>query len=113
MRASVAIDAGICGFHTQAYATGHDNRTVTLELDSDCEKITRLGHVLRQAGPIDAYHEISPVGKSVMLETARSVLQGCCAGCAVPIGLFKCMQVAAGLALPKDIRIHLSKDRNE
>jgi hypothetical protein len=33
----------------------------------------------------------------------------CCAGCAVPAGLFKAMQVAAGLALPKDITIRLAK----
>jgi hypothetical protein len=82
---------------------------VTLEIDSNCEKITRLGQVLQQVGPIDAYRGISPTGKSVMLETARNVLQGCCAGCAVPIALFKCMQVAAGLALPQEIRIELFK----
>ncbi len=109
MEARVAIDAGICGFRTEACATSRDERLVTLGIDSNCEKITRLGQVLQQAGPIDAYREISPTGKSVMLETARNVLQGCCAGCAVPIGLFKCMQVAAGLALPKEIRIELSK----
>ena len=41
----------------------------------------------------------------------RANLHGCCAGCAVPVGLFKAMQVAAGLALPKDIEIALSLER--
>ncbi|MFN2352102.1 MAG: hypothetical protein ABR497_09170, partial [Kiritimatiellia bacterium] len=36
-------------------------------------------------------------------------LKGCCAGCAVPVGVFKAMQVAAGLALPKDPTITLFK----
>jgi hypothetical protein len=40
----------------------------------------------------------------------RATLKGCCAGCAVPAGLFKAMQVAAGLALPKDINIRLTKE---
>ncbi len=30
--------------------------------------------------------------------------------CVVPVGLFKAMQVAAGLALPKDIHIQLTKE---
>ena len=46
-----------------------------------------------------------------LLTTAvRENLTGCCAGCAVPVGLFKAMQVAAGLALPKDINIKLGKE---
>jgi len=40
----------------------------------------------------------------------QAVLTGCCAGCAVPVGLFKAMQVAAGLALAKDIAITLAKE---
>jgi len=40
----------------------------------------------------------------------RETLKGCCAGCAVPAGLFKAMQVAAGLALPQDITIRLSAE---
>lgn len=59
---------------------------------------------------IDAYQEISPCGPAVIITTAQGTFTGCCAGCAVPIGLFKAMQVAAGLALPKDINIKLAKE---
>jgi len=44
----------------------------------------------------------------VVMATVREHLKGCCAGCAVPVGIFKGMQVAAGLALPKDITIKMS-----
>jgi hypothetical protein len=44
------------------------------------------------------------------MTAVKETLTGCCAGCAVPVGLFKAMQVAAGLALPKDITIKLTKD---
>lgn len=40
-----------------------------------------------------------------MLGTSRETLRGCCAGCAAPSAVFKAMQVAAGVALPKDITL--------
>ncbi|MGB9596019.1 MAG: DUF6951 family protein [Candidatus Poribacteria bacterium] len=36
-------------------------------------------------------------------------MKGCCSGCAVPVGIFKSMQVAAMLALPMDISIKIAK----
>ena len=109
--ASVEIDAGVCGFITRATVSSDDRQNVTFDVTSDCEKIVLLGETLRGLGAIDAYQEISPTaGESVLLRTARECFSGCCAGCAVPPGLFKAMQVTAGLALPKDIRITLTKE---
>jgi len=110
MKATVKIDAGICGFQTTACVTGDDDQAVTFDVRSSCEKIRQLGELLKDRGSIDAYQEIGPASDSVILQSARTVLKGCCAGCAVPAGLFKGMQVAAGLALPKDIRIALTKE---
>ena len=110
MHAKVVIDAGICGFQTVAQVAGADDQNVTFEVRSDCDKINRLGRLLRENGPIDAYREIDPRGESVLLCMVRSTLSGCCAGCAVPVGLLKAMQVAAGLALPKDVHIQLHRE---
>lgn len=110
MKATVEVDAGICGFKTSACVNSEDDQHVAFDLESDCEKITVLAAALGEKGLIDAYQEISPASESVLMQTARSVLTGCCAGCAVPAGLFKAMQVAAGIALPKDITIRLAKD---
>ena len=66
--------------------------------------------MLREKSPINAYAEISPEADGVVLSVVRSTLKGCCAGCAVPAVLFKAMQVAAGLALPRDISIKLGKE---
>jgi len=108
--ALVEIDAGICGFKTQAKAVSEDQQNVVIEVASPCEKIARLGEALRAQGPIDAFQEISPASESVLMGIVRETLKGCCAGCAVPAGLFKAMQVAAGLALPKDINIRLTRE---
>jgi len=109
MKASVEIDAGICGFRTTACVNSEDNQNVTFDIDTNCEKITRLAQNLGEKGHIDAYQEISPGGPAVIMTAAEENLTGCCAGCAVPAGLFKAMQVAADLALPKDITIKLAK----
>jgi hypothetical protein len=110
VNAKVAIKAGICGFETVASATSADGQMVAFEVDSDCEKIQRLAAALKEKGPVDAYQEISPAAESVVMQTVRDSLKGCCAGCAVPVGLFKACQVASGLALPRDISIALSKE---
>jgi hypothetical protein len=110
MKTTVEIDAGICGLQTTARVNSEDSRNVTFDIDTNCDKIARLAKVIGEKGPIDAYQEISPCGPAVIMTTVRHMLAGCCAGCAVPVGLFKAMQVAAGLALPKDIIIKLTKD---
>lgn len=109
MQAQVNIEAGVCGFRTEALVTSSDSQFVTFTVKTDCEKIGRLGAALNEKGAIDAYQEISPAAESVVMGMARTTLRGCCAGCVVPVGLFKAMQVAAGLALPRDIAIHLAK----
>ena len=110
MIAKVDIAAGICGFRTAGTASADDSQNVSFAITSDCEKIQNLATKLAQGGPLDAYQEISPASPSVLMQTVRENLCGCCAGCAVPAGLFKAMQVAAGLALPKDITIKLTQE---
>ena len=110
MKAKVSVDAGICGFHTKIVPVSEDGQNVEFQIASGCEKIKALAQTLKEKGAVDAYQEISPTGESVILSVVRSTLKGCCAGCAVPVGLFKAMQIAAGLALPKDIMITISKE---
>ncbi len=110
MKARVEIEAGICGFRTAAGADCEDGQNVTFAITTDCEKIGGLAEALKAKGPLDAFQEISPATESVLLGTVRSTLKGCCAGCAVPVGLFKAMQVAAGLALPADVVVRLAKE---
>ena len=110
MKAKVEIDAGVCGFQTVASATSLDDQNVSFDVHSDCEKIHNLAAALNDKGLIDAYQEISPAQQGAVMQTAGAVLKGCCAACAVPVGLFKAMQIAAGLALPKDISVRLTKE---
>ena len=110
MKAKANIDAGVCGFMTTAWVTSEDSQNVTFDIDTNCDKIAQLAQAIGEKGPIDAYQEISPGGPAVIMTKVKELLPGCFAGCSVPFGLFKAMQVAAGLALPKDINIQLAKE---
>ena len=101
------INAGVCGFHTTVIARSDDMQMVTLEIASECEKIRGLAEALRI--PIDSYQEIGDGSEGVVLKAARSRLKGCCAGCAVPSGIFKSVQVAGGVALPAPVSFTIER----
>ncbi|OGF50749.1 MAG: hypothetical protein A2044_07850 [Candidatus Firestonebacteria bacterium GWA2_43_8] len=100
------VEAGICGFVTEIEAMSDDEQNVSFKIKSDCEKIQSLGGKIPK---VDAYSEISTGFEGGLYKVIRAKLRGCCSGCAVPVGIFKSMQVAAMLALPKDIVIKIEK----
>ena len=106
MMCDMQISAGICGFTTSVKADSPDDMMVTLDIQTDCEKVGALASKL--AGKeIDGYAEIGAGADGVVLTAARETLLGCCAACVVPCGIFKSVQVAARVALPKDISISM------
>lgn len=107
MKAAVRVDAGICGFQTRIEAESDDTQNVRFRFASGCEKAERFGAALVARGPVDGYGELGAGSEGVILTTARETLKGCCAACAVPIAVFKAMQVAAGVALPADVALSL------
>lgn len=103
----MVVDAGICGFQTRIHADGEDAQNVTFKIVSGCEKARAFGEALIAKGPVDGYAEIGAGFDGVVLTTGRESMKGCCAACAVPVGAFKVMQVAAGVALPKDVTLKI------
>lgn len=106
MTAKASIYAGVCGFRTSITATSDDSQHVQFQVQSDCSKITEMAEGLPT---VDGYQEIADGFDGAVHGRVREVLRGCCSGCIVPPGLFKCMQVAAGLALPVNPTVELSK----
>ncbi len=101
------IRAGVCGFTTTVVAQSDDIQNVTLEIESDCENIKRLADGFPQ---VDAYSEIGAGFDGAIHRAVRTSLKGCCSGCVVPCGIFKAVQVAAGLALPAPASIEIIKE---
>ena len=96
------VDAGICGFVTGISAESEDQQMVTFRIESPCANIQHLAGLL---GTVDAYAELGAGFDGEVHSAARQSLKGCCSGCVVPVSIFKAMQVAARVALPKDVSI--------
>jgi hypothetical protein len=103
--ATAHIEAGICGF-TTTVKTRTEAGIVKLHIESDCEHIQKLAAALTEVEP---FREISFRGSGpVTYELAR--LHCAHAACPVPTGILKAIEVEAGLALPKDVTITVTKD---
>jgi hypothetical protein len=101
------ISAGVYGFHTTVRAGSNDQQFVTLDIESDCDKIQSLAAALKE--PIDAYQEIGDGHDGIVLKAATAHLRGCCAGCAVPSGIFKSVQAAGSVALPAPVSFTMER----
>jgi len=110
MRGRSSIDAGTCGFHTAVAAESADKRHVTFAIETECDVVARLVAALEGLQPIDVYGEVDKRKESVILATVAETMAECRKSCAVPLGIFKAMQVVTGLALPKDVHIEVVAD---
>lgn len=103
--AKAEIDAGVCGFTTTVEART-DGEMAALSIQSDCPAIQKMSIELTRVNP---YKEIS--AKRAVPETLQAGLKFCThAACPVPVGIIKAVEVEAGLALPKDATIKVSRD---
>lgn len=106
--AKAEINAGACGF-TTVVLTEMDGDRCKIVIQSECKAITRLGEVLKEVNP---YQEISFRREGP--QTLKMAAQYCThTACPVPSGIIKAIEVEAGLNLPVDVSIKLSKTADE
>jgi len=99
--AKVVVDSGICGFSTTITAVSEDMQFVDIEFESTCPHISKAREELKR---VDAYHEIFK--KPHETEIYRILSQYLPhVSCPSYSGFLKAVEVAAGLALPKDASI--------
>jgi hypothetical protein len=103
--AKAEIDAGICGFRTTVVARQNGDGTVHLEVESDCKAVMKLAERIHQ---VDPYREFTwrRQGPQTLAEAPQCLSHP---ACPVPSGIIKVVEVEAGLALPKDVTITISK----
>jgi hypothetical protein len=98
------IQSGICGFSTTVVARA-DGSVCSLTITSDCPAIERLAQDLHEVNP---WEEITYRGNGP--RTLRLAQEHCPhPACPVPSGIIKAIEVEAGLALPKDAVITVTK----
>ncbi len=100
------IDAGICGFQTTVRAEAESMRKVKLTIESDCPQIRKAAEQLPEMDMLDELK--SGLGHGHVY----GVLSGCVrhATCPVGSGILKAAEASAGLALPKDVSIKVTKE---
>ena len=106
MKSNVKVMAGVCGMLTEIRATSDDSSgTVKLKIDSDCKNIQNLARELEVVNP---FEEIAfrGEGPSILRLAAKHCKH---AACPVASGIIKAIEVASGLALPKDAVIQVTK----
>ena len=104
--ALVNVQPGICGFPAQITATADEDLQVNIKIQSGCPAIQAMEADLQG---LDAYAEVlSGWGTSTV---NKSATQHCHhAACPVPAGILKAIEVAAQLALPKDVVMEIRKE---
>lgn len=102
--AKAEVMAGNCGFTTRIEAIMNGS-TCELQITSECKAIERMAEELTQVNP---YQEIS--FKQGMPVIHNAGVKHCThAACPVPVSIVKAVEIEAGLALPEDVTIKLSK----
>lgn len=103
--AKVTVDSGICGFRTVIQAASEDMQHVELEFECTCPHVNEAKGELKR---VDAYSEIfkSPHETEVYRILSKYLPH---VACPVYCGFYKAIEVAAGLALPKDAVIKVER----
>ena len=102
--AKAEISPGNCGFSTTV-ETKMDGKVCKITITSECTAIQKLAQELTEVNPMG---EISfRRGTPVTLQMGAKYCTH--TACPVPVGIIKAMELEAGLALPSDVTIKLSK----
>ena len=102
----VVVDAGVCGYKATIRAEKSTGYNVRLQIETDCPHVSKIA---LEPLEVDAVRQIGLRGglPSLLVDA-----YACCAhaACVVPSALIKAVEVAAGLALPADVSMKISKE---
>lgn len=86
-----------------------DNKTVRVEItESECKQIQRLSNHLSE---ISLRELFLPMTRNPVYIAAEK--SGCHPSCAIPLAVLKAVEVAWGVALPRDVRIKFKHESLE
>ncbi|MCR3923429.1 MAG: hypothetical protein NUK65_13095 [Firmicutes bacterium] len=103
--ATATVEAGVCGFSTTIEAVPEDRGNVKLIIDTACPNLKPLAQELATVnGMKECYAKI---GESTVFEVTRKYCKH--AACPVPTAIHKAIEVACKLALPRDVKMTISK----
>ncbi len=101
----VQVDPGICGLKSSITVESSDMMSAKVSIESECPDIRKIGEHIQE---IDSMKDVfAKLGDSSVYKLGKEF---CSHGtCPVPGAILKGVEVACGLALPKDVSIHIEK----
>lgn len=102
--ARAEVQAGICGF-TTVIETEMEGDACRVSLRSECPAIQRMAAELTQVDPLQEISSRRKVPRILQMGMKHCTH----AACPVPVGIVKAVEVEAGLALPADVSIKISR----
>ena len=101
----VNVDPGICGLKSTITVKATDMMSAEVSIESDCPDIRKIGENIKEIDPMkDVFAKL---GDSTVYKLGKEF---CSHGtCPVPGAILKGVEVACGLALPKDVHIEIKK----
>ena len=103
--AKVNLQSGICGFCTNITATSEDGQHVSISYETNCPNIAKAKDEIKE---VDAYQVLfAKPSETEIYKVLSKYLPH--AACPVYSAFFKAIEVAAGMALPKDVHITIEK----
>ena len=101
----VKVNPGVCGLNTVIKVNSEDMQNAVVEIITECPNIKPMEQELME---VDGYEEcFSKYGNSKVYELAKKYCKH--VACPVPTAIIKGIEVACGLALPRDVEIKISK----
>jgi len=105
MTTKAHISAGVCGLETSVVVRSQGSRCA-IAIESSCTFVQRLAEELVDVEPLSEILSRDELPRIWQL-AAKHRLH---AACPVPIGILKAIEVEAGLALPADVSITISRE---
>ncbi len=101
----VNVDPGVCGLKTVIKVESDDMQNAKVEIKTQCPNLKPMEQEIKE---IDAFEEcFAKLGDSKVYECAKKYCKH--PGCPVPSAIIKGIEVACGLALPKDVHFKITK----
>src|SRR3990172_6049364 len=103
--AKATLDAGACGFKVTVRVEKTGEKRFKVELVSPCEMIQKLGNELKER----------EFGREVFSTIMDSEIYMLCSkhlkhvSCPLPAAILKAIEIEAGLAVPRDVKMRIEK----
>lgn len=103
--AKVTVNAGICGFVAVINATQNEDEMVDLSFKTTCPNFKKLEEELKEVDPLTCC--FSKIGEGEIFEAFKPLCPHIV--CPIPTAVLKAIEVAGGLALPKDVTMKIEE----